>query len=79
MPNTSAQIVRSIVADYFKIDNPQSIRISGYISSLPTYKDWWAFTPNGFVRVEPFVSADSYYFLVSVYKGVYTVHTTHNQ
>jgi hypothetical protein len=72
MSNLSAKIVRSIVADYFPV-NPEQVRISGYVSELSTSKDWFGYGKKGFIKIVPFTE-NNFYFIVSVYDGVYTVH-----
>jgi hypothetical protein len=72
MSNLSAKIVRTIVADYFPV-KPDHVRISGYVSELSTYKEWFGYGKEGFVKIAPFTKSN-FYFIVSVYDGVYTVH-----
>jgi hypothetical protein len=72
MSNLSAKIVRTIVADYFPV-YPEQVRISGYVSELSTYKEWFGYGKKGFEKIVTFTE-NNFYFIVSVYDGVYTVH-----
>ena len=67
-----SKIVRSIVGAHFNTD-PNKVRISGIITELPTYKCWYGYYKGGFKAIEQGMKTPI--FLVSKYKGVFTVHT----
>ncbi len=75
MSNFSAKILRNIVAKEFHKD-PKVVRVSGHISELPTYKDWYGFYQSGacycFLKIEQ--GLEKPIFLVSVYKERITIH-----
>jgi hypothetical protein len=75
MSNFSAKLLRDIVAKEFHVD-PTVVRVSGHISELPTYKNWYGFYQSGscfvFQKIEQ--GSTKPFFLVSVYKKKITIH-----